>query len=334
MNQLRVGIIGLGVGRKHLDIYRNHPGCRVTAVCDYSDEKLSAVKDQYPSVATTKTAAHILESPDIDVVSIASYDNDHYPQICSALNHHKHVFVEKPVCLYEQEAFSIRALLKKHSHLKLSTNLVLRHSPRFQHLKSLIDSGEMGELFHVEGDYNYGRLQKITEGWRGDLDFYSVMYGGGIHMVDLLLWLTGDVVTDVCAFGNNIASRETKFRYNDMAVGILKFKSGLVGKVSANFGCVMPHFHQLAVYGTKATFINGYQNAYLYQSRNPQAQPKLLDTAYPGTHQGELISNFIDAVMTDTMPEISPDEIFKTMSVCFAIETSMTRSSATPVNYL
>jgi len=117
-------------------------------------------------------------------------------------------------------------------------------------------------------------------------------------------------------------------------VGIMKFKSGLIGKVAANFGCVFPHFHQLAIYGTKGTFINGLENALLYQSRNPQVRPKIIDAAYPGTHKGELILSFIDAVLSDTIPEVSSDDVFNAMSVCFALEKAMTSQSVIQVQYI
>ena len=54
-------------------------------------------------------------------------------------------------------------------------------------MRELIAAGELGELFHLEGDYDYGRRHKLTDGWRGRIPYYSVVLGGAIHMVDLLL---------------------------------------------------------------------------------------------------------------------------------------------------
>ena len=203
---LKIAVIGLGVGQQHIAGYQSHSHCKVVALCDFSDEKLSIARKKYTNCKFVNQADDILDDPEIDVVSIASYDNYHYEQIVKAIDNNKHVFVEKPLCLYEEQARHIRALLKAKPELKLSSNLILRMSPRFRYLRKMIEDGSFGSLFYVEGDYNYGRLNKIIQGWRGKIDFYSVVYGGGVHIVDLLLWLTNDLVVEVDAYGNNISS--------------------------------------------------------------------------------------------------------------------------------
>ena len=333
--KLNVGIIGLGVGEKHIDGYSKHPSCKITALCDFSPEKLNRAKDQYPHLKLYNDANTILADPNIDIVSIASYDNYHYDQIVTAIKHDKHIFVEKPLCLYEEEARHIRSLLKEKPHLKMSSNLILRRSPRFRLLKQKIEAGEIGDLSYVEGDYNYGRIHKITEGWRGKIDYYSVVYGGAVHIVDLLLWLTQDEVIEVSAFGNNLATNNTHYKYNDVVVSILRFKSGLIGKVTANFSCVYPHFHRLSIYGTKATFENGIDHACLYTSRDPQADPVIINSEYPGVHKGDLIASVVESIINNTDAEITKDDIFKSMSVCFAIEKAVHQQPhPVTVNYI
>ena len=332
--RLRAGIIGLGVGERHIEGYHDHPQCKVEALCDFSSEKLAMAREKYPELKLTEYADEILEDPEIDVVSIASYDNYHYDQIVKAIKHNKHVFIEKPICLYEHELVHVRALLKENPHLKLSSNLILRMSPRFRLLKEMIAAGELGQLFYVEGDYNYGRLHKITEGWRGQIDFYSVVYGGGVHIVDLLLWLTGDQVIEVAAYGNNIASRGTSFRFNDMVVCILKFRSGMVGKMAANFGCVFPHFHALSVYGTKATFVNGLDHGRLFETGQAVEGGKMITAAYPGAQKGDLIYSFIESILHDTPAEVSTEDVFKTMSVCLAVEKATHQPGSVAVQYI
>lgn len=334
MKPLRAGIIGLGVGEKHIKGYQSHPGCEVVALCDFSDEKLAMARAKYPGIKLTSQADELLQDPEIDVVSIASYDNYHYEQILQAIGNNKHFFVEKPLCLYENEAIHIRTLLQEKPELKMSSNLVLRMSPRFRLLKQMIADGDMGELFYIEGDYNYGRFHKITDGWRGKIDFYSVVYGGGVHIVDLLLWLTGDRVVEVAAYGNNLASRGTSFRYNDMVVSILKFQTGMTGKVAVNFGCMFPHFHALNVYGTKATFVNSLKHGTLFESRDSAQAGRKITAAYPGTQKGDLIYSFVDSILNDSQPEVTLEDVFKTMSVCFAIEKATHQSGSVMVKYI
>lgn len=331
--KLRAGIIGLGVGEAHIEGYNTHPDCEVVALCDFSDERLEAAKKKYANLKIVNNASDIIEDSDIDVVSIASYDNYHYEQIVGSLENNKHVFVEKPLCLYKNEALHIRDLLENKKQLKLSSNLILRKCPRFELLRHKIRSGEMGRLFHVEGNYNYGRLHKITEGWRGKVDFYSVVYGGAVHIIDLLLWLTEERVVEVSAYGNNISSAGTQFQYDDIVTGILKFDNGMTGTVSVNFGCVMPHFHGLTIYGTNATFINGNEYGLLYNSRDPSDQAERITEAYPGVQKGDLIYSFVESIVRNAESEISKEEVFKCMSICFAMEKAV-KSGPVTVEYI
>ncbi|HVN96942.1 MAG TPA: Gfo/Idh/MocA family oxidoreductase [Syntrophorhabdaceae bacterium] len=331
---LSVGIIGLGVGEQHIAGYESHPGCKVTMLCDISHEKREMATAKYPRVKVVDDPHLVLRNPEIDVVSIASYDNYHHAQTMEALKHDKHVFVEKPLCLFDYEAKEIRSSLNEKPHLKMSSNFILRKSPRFIRLKDMIGEGTFGDLYYVEGDYNYGRIHKITDGWRGQIDFYSVMYGGGSHIVDLLLWLTGGEVEEVVAYGNGIATEGTKFRYNDMCVGLLKFKSGMIGKVSANFGCVFPHFHALTLYGKKASYINDFEYGKLYTSRESGTGFEKISDAYASVHKGRLIYEFIDSIANGSAGGVMINEVFKCMSVCFALEKSVSSANPVTVEYI
>jgi predicted dehydrogenase len=333
MATLRAGIIGLGVGERHIAGYRRHPDCAVTAIADFNPVKRDAARRLYPDLRVHDSADALLDDPEIDVVSIASYDEDHAVQVLRALETGKHVFVEKPLCQSESELAAIHAALAQHPGLRLSSNLILRRTPRFRALKSRIASGEFGRLFHIEGDYNYGRIHKIVDGWRGRQNFYSVMLGGGVHVVDLVTWLAGERVTEVAAFGNRIATAGTGFRFDDMVVAILRFESGLVGKVAANFACVFPHFHRILVYGTEATFENGLASGRIWRSRDRDAAPITLDEAYPGTEKGDLIPPFIDTILGRGRPEIGEEDVFAAMTVCLAINEAARTGTVVKVAY-
>ncbi len=331
---LKAGIIGLGVGEAHIAGYHSHPDCKVVALCDFNEDVLKQMGRKYPGMKVTPHPDEILEDPSINVVSIASYDNFHHEQIIKAIQHGKHIFVEKPICIYEEEAVDIRKHLQKHPGIKISSNLILRKSPRFKLLKSMIDEGKFGNLFYMEGDYNYGRIHKIVSGWRGKIDFYSGVYGGGVHLVDLFLWLSGGRVEEVSAYGNNIASAGTGFKYNDLVASILRFENGMLGKMAVNLGCVFPHFHPFSIYGTKASFVNGLKQGLLWESRDPAVDPKPIEAAYPGIHKGDLVHNFIEAIIHNTEPEVGVDDLFRCMSVCFAIEKASRTEKAVKVTYI
>ncbi|HET7568268.1 MAG TPA: Gfo/Idh/MocA family oxidoreductase [Gaiellaceae bacterium] len=325
---LRAAVVGLGVGEAHAATYARLPDTTLAALCDLDAGRLAEVAAQHPGVRTTTDPDELLTDPEIDVVSIASYDDAHFAQVRTALAHGKHLFVEKPLCTRREEAEELRALLAEHPGQVLSSNLILRASPRFRLVKELVDSGRLGRLYYVEADYDYGRLHKLTEGWRGDLPHYSVVLGGGVHVVDLLLWLTGRRVVEVTAYGNRIASEGTKFRFDDLVVALLRFEDGMLGKVAANFGSATPHFHAVELFGTEATFVNGPEQAWLVDRERREP----VDAPYPGVGKGELIPAFVDAVLGRGRLPVEPEEVFAALDVCFAIDDSA--ASGRPVGTL
>jgi predicted dehydrogenase len=321
---IRAAVIGLGVGEQHVLGWDAHPGCEVVAVADLDPARLT----RFGHVRTTTDPVELLTDPTIDAVSIASYDDAHFEQIRLALEHGKHVFAEKPLVLHQAEADAIAALLRTRPELRLSTNVPLRRSPRFARVRAAIAAGELGEVFHLEGDNEYGRRHKLTDGWRGRIPYYSVVLGGAIHMVDLLLWLSGQRVTEVVAAeGSRIATRGTAFRHDDFVTALLRTETGATLKVNANLGCVHPHFHAVRVYGTQGRFLNGPETGTLHWP--DRSEP--VTEAYPGAAKGDLIAPFADTILTGAAPEVSEVDVFNTLSVCLAIEAARESGRRTPV---
>jgi predicted dehydrogenase len=308
-NSLRAGIIGLGVGERHIAGYESNARCRVVGLCDIDPQKLAEVGTRHPGRKLTTDPAEILCDPTIDVVSVASYDDVHHAQVRAALSAGKHVFVEKPLCLHDHELADIRDALAAHPQLRLSSNLILRRSPRFAWLHERLRAGDLGTPYYSEADYNYGRIHKIVDGWRGRMPGYSVVHGGAIHMIDLLIWLLGERPIKVSAFGNSIATCGSGFRAQDCVVALLKFPSGATAKIAANFGCVFPHHHNLSVYGTNATFVHDRLGARLYTSRDPNAEPQAVDSAYVGPNKGDMIPAFISAILDGGEPDVSATDV-------------------------
>ncbi len=319
---LRAAVIGLGVGERHIAGYEADPRCRVVALCDVDEAKLAEVGGRHPGRRLVSDPFAILRDPEIDVVSVASYDDAHFAQVMEAFAFDKHVFVEKPLCLHETELREIRLAIEGKPRLRLSSNLILRRSPRFAGLRERIRSGALGIPYYCEGDYNYGRLHKIVDGWRGKRPYYSVVHGGAIHMIDLLLWLLDEYPVAVTAFGNGVATRGTQFKFNDCVAALLKFPSGVTAKITANFGCVFPHHHNLSVYGTAATFIHDHQGARFYVSRNPEVAPSDIEDAYVGPAKGDMLPSFVASILDGGDPEVTAREVFNAMAVSLAIEKS------------
>jgi len=331
---LNAGVIGLGVGARHVPGYEAGGRARVTALCDLNPDKLAEVGALYPGRRLTVDAGDILRDPAIDVVSIASFDNFHREQVVAAIESGKHVFVEKPLCQTMEEFNAILAALKANPGVKLSSNLILRRTPRFLELRRRIQAGDMGRLYYLEGDYAYGRLPKILSGWRAEISFYSVVHGGAIHIIDLLLWLGGGQVVEVFAYGNRITTESTAFRHNDLAAALLKFADGRIAKVTANFGSVAPHHHRLSVYGTEATFEQGHVGAAYFHSRDPSAQPEAVTDSYPDAAKGDMLPSFIAHILDGTPPDVTADDVLGVMAVSLAIEQSLASGKPEQVRIL
>lgn len=329
---LRAGVIGLGVGERHITGYQLDPRCHVVLLCDLNEQKMREVGERHPGIALTTSPADILKNPEIDIVSIASYDDAHCDQIICALNHGKHVFVEKPLCLTRPEYDDIKAALARRPELQLSSNLILRRAPRFIELRKRIRAGELGSIYYLEGDYDYGRLQKLTEGWRGRLKEYSVVHGGAIHLIDLLLWLSGEKVCEVIAYGNGISTQDGQFDGNDMVVALLRFTSGMLAKISANFASVAPHHHKVCVYATEGTFTQSHLGAAYHWSRDPEEAPELVEDSYPGAAKGDMLPTFVQSILEGARAEVSAQEVFEVMNVSLAIVESL--ASFSPVKVI
>lgn len=331
--RLRAAVIGLGVGERHIEGYESTNQCQVTILCDLNTAKLKEIGSRYPDKYLTNNPETVLTHPDIDVVSIASYDNCHHDQILIALEYGKHIFVEKPLCLTQAEFDSLAQAKSKYPHLQISSNLILRKTSRFINLRSKIQSGEMGQLYYLEGDYDYGRLHKLIQGWRGKIPKYSVVHGGAIHLIDLLLWLTGEEVDEVFAYGNNLSSQSAGYKNNDLVAALLQFKNGMTAKVTANFASVAPHHHKLCVYGSHQTFEQSHQGAIYINSRDPTDKPFKLDDQYPGTAKGDMLPEFVASILYNKQPEVTTQEVFDVMAVSLAIEESIQRHCPITVDY-
>lgn len=299
---LNVAVIGLGVGEQHARAFAAGPHSTVTWLYDLDTAKADRLAADLGQGRTAESYDQILADPAVDAVSIATFDHLHFDEVRRAFDAGKHVFVEKPLCRTEDEVDAIFACWEKAGRPHLRSNLVLRAAPVYRWLKDAVSAGEFGDLYAFDGDYLYGRLEKITEGWRKDVPDYSVMEGGGVHIIDLMLWLMGETPTDVAAQGSKIATRGTDFQYDDFMAATYRFSSGAVGRITANFGCVHPHHHVIRLFGTKATFIYDDQGPRLFRDRRDGAKAEALDLAPLPEGKGVLIPEFIDAIRTGADP--------------------------------
>jgi predicted dehydrogenase len=331
---LGVGIIGLGVGEQHARGFAAHPDCRVAALCDRDAVKLNSIARDYPEARCYASAEDLIDDPAVEVVAVASQDDDHYGQIVRALEAGKHVFAEKPLCLDSIQLQDIANAWRR-SGRRLSTNTVLRRSARFRWIRDAAAAGRLGRLFSIDADYVYGRLHKLVDGWRGRIPNYSAMLGGGIHVADLVMWIAQERPSEVTAIASDLGSRGSGFAGNDLVTSLWSFESGLVARVGVNFASVYPHFHRFMVYGTMGTFENTPRgDAWLWTSRDPAEPPEAVAASYPGVSKGDLIPAFVDAVTGRGEADVTEREAFDAVAVCLAIDRSAAERQPVHVTYV
>ena len=331
MKKIRAGVIGLGVGEQHVLSYQAIENCEVVAVCDSDPAKLKEVADRRSVSGRFADYRDIVRDPSIDVVSICSYDDNHAEQVVAAFREGKHVMVEKPVALKRKEGEAVLRAYQDSGRL-LTSNLILRQSPRFIRLREEIQAGIYGDVFAIEGDYIHQILHKITEGWRGKMDFYCVTYGGGIHLLDLMRWLLGDEIVEISSLGNKILTAGTQYRFPDTIASLFRFSKDALGKTLTTFGPSRTKFHALNVYGTKKTFINDMPNAKTFTSDDPKDE--VADTTpYPGIAKGDLLPDFVAAIREGREPNVSARDVFRIMDVCFAAWDALNAGRTVKVSY-
>ena len=332
-NKINTAVIGLGVGQIHAETYKNNKNCNLIYLCDFNNKQKKKYEKKF-NCNFSFNAKSIISNKNIDMISIASHDNYHFSQILLALKNKKHVFVEKPLCQTHRELNKIKRELNKNKSIKFSSNLVLRAHPKFIKIFKMIKQNLVGKIYHIEGEYNYGRLHKITRGWRGKLPFYSVMQGGGIHIIDLIQWYLNSKIHKVIAIDNRLITNQTQFLFPDTVTALAKFLNGATGKITSNFSCVTPHHHSLSIFGSKGTLLLTHKDLLFYKSRKKHVKPRKINFETKKNYKRKILESFISFVKNESnRPIIMKQDALDAMSVCLSIDKSIKTKKWEVVKY-
>lgn len=330
---MSVGVVGTGYWGKN--ILRNLAALEALGgFCDVGSEARARSSANHPDIPAFADPEALLATAGIDAVAIATPAATHGALVRQALDAGKHVFVEKPLCRTADELRALRAAWEKAGKPHIRSNLVLREAPVYRWLKQAIDDGSLGRVYAFDGDYLYGRLAKITEGWRKDVPDYSVMEGGGVHLIDLMLWLTGERPARVATVGNRIATEGTDFRYDDFMAATFTFPSGVVGRITANFACVHRHQHVVRVFGTEATFILDDAGPRLHRTRDEGSVAEPLEQEPLPAGKGVLIPDFVAGILDGRDPASAAAREFDLISATAAADEALAEGAAVEIGYV
>ncbi|MDP4589371.1 MAG: Gfo/Idh/MocA family oxidoreductase [Candidatus Nanopelagicales bacterium] len=193
---IRVGLLAYGaIGDEHNRAVLATPGMVLTAVCDTNPERLAAALEIAPDAKTFPDATAMLDSGLIDLVVISTPPNSHYDWAKAALSRGINVVLEKPMALTADQCDELMALAAS-SELLLVVYQNRRYDADFVTIKSLIDAGEIGEVFHYESFV--GGYSKPCSYWHSDVAVSGgAIFDWGSHFIDQILAVIPSKVQNV-----------------------------------------------------------------------------------------------------------------------------------------
>lgn len=315
---MKVGIIGLRMGKAHLVGYLQNPHTEVYGICDIDKNLLENIRKEYDIPFATTDYKELMEIKDIEIISVASPDYFHREHSVSALLSGKHVLCEKPMALNLDDCIEIIKAVRK-SGKKFMIGQVCRFAPGFVLTKEIIDSGEIGELFFVESEYAHD--YRVAEGvgkWRKDKR-REPFIGGGCHAVDLVRWIAGDPIE---AFGYANHKCLVDWPVNDATIGIYKFENDVIGKVFCSIGCIRPYTMRSVFYGTKGTIISDNTSDHILLCSTRYFKEKSaynfakIPVSIAHHNVSAEINYFVEKIINNEKVEMNEIEGTKTVATC------------------
>ena len=345
MKKLKAAVIGVGgISKHHIQGYLKCENVELYAFCDINEEQLKKRGEEFGITRLYTDKDEMLrELPEIDIVSVCTWNSEHAPCIIAALNAGCHVLCEKPMATSAKEAEEMKEAAEKNGKL-LMIGFVRRFGNDCKVLEEFIDSDFFGELYY--GKATYLRRHGSPGGWFGDK---SRSAGGplidlGVHVIDLTRYLLGNPkpVSVYGAIFHKLADRpgvrkakdtykslsrveNTIFDVEDLATAMIRYDNGAVINVEASFSLNLKNnIGSIELFGTKAgakidpelelfSTVNGHMNN--VQLVTPTA------LSFDGLFENE-IEHFVDCVANGTECKSPADDGITIMKILDAIYES------------
>jgi len=203
MKPIKTAIFGTGfIGRVHLDALRRLEGVEIAAIADPNIEIARSLGEGFGVPTIAADYREILRDPAIHAVHICAPNAMHFSMAKEALEAGKHVACEKPLATTVEEAQELVALAAR-MQVRNCVCHNLRYYPLAQHLRRMIEAGELGEILSIQGAYSQDWLLYDTDwNWRIDSKVGGqsrCMADVGSHWFDMAEHVTGLRVTSLVA---------------------------------------------------------------------------------------------------------------------------------------
>jgi predicted dehydrogenase len=283
---VRLGLIGGGgISATHARAARACAGVEVVAVQGVNREKVAALTREHGGVPC-ETLDAFLAVP-MDVAVIGSPSGLHADQALAAIRRGIHVLVEKPLDVTTAKIDEVIAEADRH-HAKVGVFFQERMVPEISAIKQRIDRGELGQPLFISTRLDWYRPPEYYRAsrWRGTsgLDGGGALMNQGIHSVDVMLWLFGDVRR----VSGRTATRLHPIEVEDTAAALIEFASGAYGALHATTAAYPGFPRRLTVTGTKGSI----------EHEEPARPAAVADAT---AHQ-RVLEDFLHAIETDGTP--------------------------------
>jgi predicted dehydrogenase len=215
-------LIGYGYWGPNLarNLHQNK-AARLAVICDSASDRLADAPRLYPGVQTAGDAAAVFNDPAIEAVVISTPVRTHYALARAALEHGKHVLVEKPIALSSAESSELIALANR-SGRTLMVGHTFEYNSAVLKIKELIDKDEIGQVYYIYSNrVNLGRVQRDV----------NVLWSIAPHDISILLYLLGAMPLEVSARGATYLSEGIE----DVVFATLVFPNNVLAHIHASW---------------------------------------------------------------------------------------------------
>ena len=251
---LGVAVVGCGYwGPNLIRVFNALDGSEVCAIYDAIADRARQVQQNYPAIRCAGSLDEILEDERIEAVCVSTPVGSHYDIASAALAAGKHVMVEKPLTDSVETAGRLveQAAARR---LTLQVDHTFVYSPAVRKIRSIIDSGALGELLYVDSvRVNLGLFQSDV----------SVLWDLAPHDISIICYLLGREPLWVSAIGGA--------HYGDLAnqaYVTLKFDGALLAHLHVNW---------LAPVKLRSTLIGGSKSMIVYDDLEPSEKIRVYD---------------------------------------------------------
>jgi predicted dehydrogenase len=335
---LHVGILGGGnISETHAAAAGQIEDIAIAAVAGSNGERVRALAERHHARAYTDFEAFLRHRP-LDVVLIGSPSGLHADQGIAAARQGLHVLVEKPIDVASARAEELIAACDAAGR-KLGVFFQDRFAPDFVRVKRALDEGALGRPLLASARVKWWRPAEYygRSRWRGtrSLDGGGALINQGIHTVDLLLWLLGDVKSVFARRATALHPIETE----DTIVAALEFEGGALATFEATTAAYPGYPRQVELTGSEGTIVVQQDRILRADLRTPRpdlvgseadtnpssSSPTVSDVR---GHKAAL-EDFLRAIRDDSSPRCSGREALRSLRLVEALYRSA--RTGTPV---